>query len=53
MLHLAKELEGRDGGKGKGVRGGFTTCLVNGDSVDIGVIHKPDDLIGEEFSIVL
>ena len=29
------------------------THLVNGDSVHIGVVHKPDDLIGEQFSIVL
>ncbi len=29
------------------------TCLVDGDSIHIGVIHKPDDLVGEEFSIVL
>lgn len=27
--------------------------LVDGDPVDISVINKPDDLIGEEFSIVL
>lgn len=27
--------------------------LVDGDSVHIGVIHKPDDLVGEEFTVVL
>lgn len=27
--------------------------LVNGHSVHVGVIHKPDDLVGEELSIVL
>ncbi|KAI1231858.1 hypothetical protein IHE44_0007496 [Lamprotornis superbus] len=27
--------------------------LVDGDSVHIGVIHKPDDLVGEELPIVL
>lgn len=27
--------------------------LVDGDSVDIGVIHKPNDLVGEEFPVVL
>ena len=27
--------------------------LVNGHSIYIGVIHKPDDLIGKELSIVL
>lgn len=27
--------------------------LVDGDSVHVGVIHKPDDLVGEEFTIVL
>lgn len=27
--------------------------LVDGDSVDIGVIYEPDDLVGEEFTIVL
>ena len=27
--------------------------LVNGNSVDISVVYKPDDLIGEELSIVL
>ncbi|KAK4812136.1 hypothetical protein QYF61_000977 [Mycteria americana] len=27
--------------------------LVNGHSVHIGVIHKPDDLVGEELSVVL
>lgn len=26
---------------------------MNGHSVHIGVIHKPDDLVGEELSIVL
>ena len=29
------------------------TDLVNGDSVDIGVIDKPNDLVREELSIVL
>ena len=29
------------------------THLVNGDSVDISVVHKPDDLIGEELPVVL
>lgn len=28
-------------------------CLVNGDSVDIGVIDEPYDLVGEEISVVL
>lgn len=27
--------------------------LVDGDSVDIGVVHKPDDLVWEELSVVL
>ncbi len=27
--------------------------LVNGDSVHIGIIHKPDDLVAEQLSIVL
>lgn len=27
--------------------------LVDGDSVHVGVIHKPDDLVGEQFSVVL
>lgn len=27
--------------------------LVDGDSVNVGVIHKPDDLVGEELPIVL
>lgn len=27
--------------------------LVNGHSVHIGVVHKPDDLVGEELPIVL
>lgn len=27
--------------------------LVDGDSVHVGVIHKPDDLVGEELPIVL
>lgn len=26
---------------------------MDGDSVHIGVVHKPDDLVGEEFAIVL
>lgn len=26
---------------------------MDGDSVHIGVIHKPDDLVGEEFAVVL
>lgn len=26
---------------------------MDGDSVHVGVIHKPDDLVGEEFTIVL
>lgn len=26
---------------------------MNGDSIHIGVIDKPDDLVGEEFTIVL
>lgn len=29
------------------------TDLVDGDSVHVGVVHEPDDLVGEEFSIVL
>ena len=34
--------------------GGYsTTYLVYGDSVDISVVHKPNDLVGEELSIVL
>lgn len=36
-----------------GGRGYSSTCLVYGDSVDIGVVHKPDDLVGEKLSIVL
>ena len=27
--------------------------LVYGDTVDIGVVHKPDDLVGEELPVVL
>ena len=27
--------------------------LVNGDSVDVGVVHKPDDLIAEQLPVVL
>lgn len=27
--------------------------LVDGDSVHVGVIHKPDDLVGEELPVVL
>lgn len=27
--------------------------LVDSDSVDIRVIHKPDDLVGEQFTVVL
>jgi hypothetical protein len=27
--------------------------LVNGDTVHVGVIHKPDDLVAEQLSIVL
>merc|ERR1719223_1650567 len=27
--------------------------LVNRDSVDIGVIHEPDDLVGEQLTVVL
>lgn len=27
--------------------------LVYGDSVDVGVVHEPDDLIGEELAVVL
>lgn len=27
--------------------------LVNGDAVNVAVVHKPDDLIREELSIVL
>lgn len=27
--------------------------LVYSDSVDVGVIYKPDDLVGEEFTVVL
>lgn len=34
-------------------RGRLLTYFVDGDSVHIGVIHKPDDLIGEEFSVIL
>lgn len=26
---------------------------MDGDSVHIGVVHKPDDLVGEQFTIVL
>ena len=26
---------------------------MDGDSVDVGIVHKPDDLIGEELSVVL
>ena len=34
--------------------GGYgATYLVYGDPVDISVVHKPNDLIGEELSIVL
>lgn len=29
------------------------TDLVYGDSIDICVVNKPDDLIGEELAIVL
>ena len=29
------------------------TYLVNRDSVHVSVVHKPDDLVGEEFSVVL
>lgn len=31
----------------------FSTYLVDGDPVDISVVHKPDDLVGEQFTIVL
>lgn len=31
----------------------FNTHLVDSHSVDISVIHKPDNLIGEELAIVL
>ena len=24
-----------------------------GDTVDIGIVHKPDDLIGEQFAVIL
>ena len=27
--------------------------LVNGDAVDVGVVDEPDDLVGEEFAVVL
>lgn len=27
--------------------------LVDGDAIHVGVIHKPDDLVGEEFAVVL
>ena len=27
--------------------------LVNGDTVHVGIINKPDDLVGEQFPIVL
>ena len=29
------------------------TYLVNCDSVHVSVVYKPDDLVGEEFSVVL
>ena len=28
-------------------------CLVDGDPVDVGVVHEPDDLVAEQFSVVL
>ena len=28
-------------------------CLVNGDPVDIGVVHKPNNLVAEKFTVVL
>jgi hypothetical protein len=37
-----------------GLRGEVSfECLMDGDSVDIGVINKPDDLVREQLSIVL
>ena len=27
--------------------------LVDGDSVDVGVVNEPDDLIGEQFAVIL
>lgn len=36
--------------------GNHSTCLTNlvdGDSVHVGVVHEPDDLVGEELSVVL
>ena len=31
----------------------INTDLVDGDSVDVGVVDKPDDLVGEELAVVL
>ncbi len=50
-------LRGRESGEGEGEgegEGGVVTVyLVDGDTVDISVVHKPDDLVGEQLSIVL
>lgn len=32
---------------------GVLPYLVNGHSVDIGVVHKPNDLVGEKLSVIL
>ncbi len=39
--------------RGRVGNGEHIANLVNGDSVDVCVIHKPDDLIGEQLPVVL
>ena len=37
-----------------GLRGEVTLeCFVDGNSVDVGVVYEPDDLVAEQFSVVL